>query len=183
MSWRKLANDPIHLSRYIKVIDQFRYVNCNVFTDADLFSKNISPHSKKHVKQFILKIARQIYPEVEDREIIKCEGSGSNQSRYIIYSWFVLVMLAAPSNYMPRSLTRELWIKHWFGSLIPNPSTPASAYSCNRDVQSPQVNPLTPTLVTRVPLLGPLPTLHVSEVRSHYPYAIFHLLYAKYYKF
>jgi len=111
---------------YIKIFDNIRYVDCKIF--ADKFSSN--GHFKKHPKEFILTVARQIHPAVQETEFTRTEGSGHNQKRYILFSWFVLIMLAAPSNKIPRT-EREAWIQHWFEGTVPNPSS--SDYSWNRE--------------------------------------------------
>ena len=38
----------------------------------------------------------------------------------MIFHYFMIVMIAAPSKVLPRSDARAKWVDHWFGGAIPN---------------------------------------------------------------
>jgi hypothetical protein len=153
-----LESDPLGLSDYVHTENDLRYVNCKFF--ADKF--NLPEHSKKHPKEFLASLIRQVHAGNE-AETMLIRGANRTQQRYLLFSWFVMIMIAAPAQKIPRTAEREAWIQHWLRGTVPNVSGRPADYAWNRVAGGPMQIPL--TIITTEPLHSqdsPLP--HVSRL-------------------
>ena len=165
---RLLAADPLGLSSYIYTDNSFRYVDCKFFVD----KFELSTHSKKHMKEFVLTVIRQMY-QGDECDVILIKGQTKVQQRYIRFSWFIMFMIVAPSHKLPRTPEREAWIQHWLGGAVPNVSRPAAEFTWNREPVTtlPTVSAIPPVTPQRRPFPPPSmpPMPHVTPQRLSFP--------------
>ena len=152
-----LATDNLNLSQYIHIENNLRYVDCKIFVD----KLELNSRLKEHPKEFMKKLITPIHPCQESDVFV----THKRTNKYMLFSWFVVVMVSAPSQLLKRTPVREAWIQHWLGRTVPNVSAPAEDYTWNCE-SAQQATPAPPSTPLRSTMPQATPTGAMRTIPS-----------------
>ena len=97
----KLESDPVNLGNYIHSNNGIRYVDTTIFKDT------LQVRTEKHMRQGLIRCLKNLVDKTDFHEDhYFCSRANRKDNSYLRFDCFVMIMVAAPTTFLPRSQIR-----------------------------------------------------------------------------